>query len=159
MNHQMTTPIKSIVELLSYENFVKRIENSVGSREYRNLFALVRGVRKDILKDGLISCAYYVSNVCTVLGYLPRPHTTVDGLIVGLENNGWRRVEQPTKPGEILVWEEATQAGGELHKHAGFYMGNDQAISHVDSDRTPSYHHLTFGGTRKVVAVYTRDFE
>ncbi len=90
------------------------------------------------------------------------PHATVAGLIRDLEAFGWSAAES-LLPGCIVIWERAKQAGGEEHMHAGFYIGDEHAISNSDQKRTPVKHHVTFGEfnrepMRKIIAIYTHPF-
>lgn len=146
------------------KTYLAVIRGSVDSTMFRHLYANVDGVEKDILDDGLKSCAYYVSFILCPFNLLQAPHATVKGLRTGLLLNGWTEVSQEPREGEVVVWEEAAQAGGEMHFHAGFCMGDGTAISHVDRTRTPQEHHLTFGlneddsPKRKIISVYTHSF-
>ena len=154
------------VVLLPRENYLATIRGNIGSTGFRHLYANVDGQEQDLLKDGLVSCAYFVSTIVSMPNFklLPSQHAGVAGMQRALEANGWVNVSEPTLPGQIIVWEKAQQAGGEPHLHAGFFMGGDKAVSHVDSARAPQEHHVTFGtnddGTpnRKIIAVYTHQF-
>lgn len=147
------------------KTYLSVIRASVDSKMFRHLYATVDGVETDLLGDGIKACAYFVSFVLCPFKLLPAPHATVLGLQKGLLANGWQQVDRAPREGEVVVWEKAAQAGGELHLHSGFYVGDDVAISHVDRTRTPQEHHVTFGVNdedespkRKIIAVYTHPF-
>jgi len=157
---------KPQVKLLRLDNYLAAIEGSIGSELFRHVYASVAGVRKDLVEDGRTSCAYFVSGVLTManvalLAPPDAPNTTVAGLMRSLERFGWQKVASPSTPGEIIIWEKMAQARGEQHLHAGFYIGGERAVSHVDSTRTPQEHHITFGARedgspmRRIIAVYT----
>lgn len=135
---------KQPVKLLSKRTYLAMIEGSVDSRLFRHLYAEVDGREQDLLRDGEVSCAFYVSSILFHFKLLESPHATVEGLIRDLRRSGWQEVEKP-EAGDVLIWERMAQAGGEKHLHAGFFMEGDVAISHVDSVRTPQRHHMTFG--------------
>jgi hypothetical protein len=155
------------VELLPLENYLAEIEGAIDSKQYRHLYALVNGIRQDIVEEGLASCAYFVSAILSNPNakLLSSRHAGVAGLVRSLEKpeNGWTKIDTPTKQGEVIIWEEMKQADGDTHLHSGFYMGGTKAISHIDSTRTPQEHHYTFGEkdgvpVRKIIAVYTHPF-
>ncbi len=153
-------------ELLPLNNYLATIEGSVGSEMFRRLYARVGEEPQDLLDNGLKSCAFFVSTVLSMPNFalLTFPNATVVGLMRSLEAKSWKKIDQPSRPGEILIWENMKQADGEDHLHAGFFWGEERAISHVDSTRTPQEHHLTFGinedgsPKRKLIAVYTHEF-
>jgi len=153
---------KPTVTILKKQTLLGMIEGSEGSKMFRHLYAEVGDEERDILRDGQVACAYYVSTILSMpnFGLLKAPHATVEGLIRGLEAAGWVEASTPSCRGDVIVWERAAQAGGEKHLHAGFYLGGEEAMSHVDETRTPKRHDVTFGqfeGTpvRKIVAIYT----
>ena len=69
--------------------YLAMIRNSVGSTQYRNLYALVDGTHEDITKKGVLSCAFFVSSLLRTMGLCTFIHATVDGLINDLLGNGW----------------------------------------------------------------------
>jgi hypothetical protein len=154
------------MELLPLSNYLATIEGSIGSEMFRRLYAKVGDKPQDLLDNGLKSCAFFVSTVLSMPNFalLPFPNATVMGLMRSLEAKGWKKIDHYSRPGEILIWENMKQADGEDHLHAGFFWGGDEAISHVDSSRTPQNHHITFGvnedstPVRKIIAAYTHEF-
>lgn len=150
------------IKLLPAESYLAFIKNSIGSNCFRNLFALVDGEKKDILRDGELSCAYFVSAVLTIFKIIDRPHTTVAGLVKTLsESTSWRKISLGDKliSGDVIVWEKLLDENNEWHEHVGFYVGNDQAVSNSSEDKTPILHHFTYGeekggSKRKLVAVF-----
>ena len=100
------------------------------------------------MKNGGLSCAFYTSSVLSLFKFVKAVHGTVDSTAKDLVASGWRIIKKP-KLGSVLVW-EAMDFGGEVHKHIGFYIGNDKAISNSDKLGTPVEHHLTFHNKRKI---------
>ena len=127
---------------------------------FRHLYVLDDKKVKDILKNGRLSCAYYVSMVLKMFDLISQPHATVKGALRDMQKNGWRTTRQ-FKPGNVLVWEEKKFSDGETHQHLGFYLGKDKAISNSDQKSVPLVHHLTYGQTkdgqpkRKIIQMLT----
>jgi hypothetical protein len=147
---------KSITPILS-DTYLALIRNSVGSKLFRNFFCLIGDKKKDILRNGDLSCAMYVSSILLLVKLIPQIHTTVNGTINAMKEAGWKTVQKP-KPGSIIVW-EANQFGSESHRHIGFYLGQHKAISNNSRKGYPAIHHWTFGQkqgrpNRKVEAIY-----
>ena len=154
------------VRMLKKESYLAAIENAVGTNLFRNLFALVDSEKKDITKDGVASCALFVSALLHqfhLLDSATAPHATVAGLERGLQAFGWQ-LSETISPGNVLFWERQLQGDMES-SHAGFYIGGDRAISNNWETRVPAEHHHTFGTkedgnpARAITAIYTYDFE
>jgi hypothetical protein len=88
------------IELLPLLNFIETIRGSIGSEQYRHLYARVDGEQQDLLDNGLKSCAFFVSNILSQSNFrlLPKPNATVVGLMRTLEAQGWAKVETPSRP-------------------------------------------------------------
>ena len=67
---------------LPKETLVRMIKNAPDTKLFNSLFVryLNTGEIKDVCNDGEYSCAFFVSGLLTLAGYLPRPHGTVAGL-------------------------------------------------------------------------------
>lgn len=146
------------ITLLPYDTYLAVIENSVGSDIFRNLYAKINGKKVDITRNGNLSCAFYVSSILTIFQLIPKPHGTVEGTIRDLEQSGWKKIKTP-KIGSILIWEKLNFNDGEKHKHIGFYIGNNKAISNSEKIGNPNIHHWTSGTikgkpARKIEAIY-----
>lgn len=142
----MSAPTK----ILQKESYLAMIQNSVGTNMFRTLYALVDGKKQDILRQGDLSCAYFVSSILLRFSLITSVHATVDGTERDLKLSGWKHIKAP-KVGCIIVWEAAVGARGELHKHIGFYIGKGNAISNDSKKGSPSVHAYTF---RKVKELY-----
>ncbi len=141
------------------------IKNSVGSKMFRNSYAKVNGKKTDILDDGELSCAFFVSSILAIFPLFELlkypPHATVEGTVKDLERSGWRKIPAAKEPqiGSIIVWEKKNFGKNDFHKHIGFYIGGKNAISNSLKKRTPIIHHWTYGEkngrpVRKIEAVY-----
>lgn len=147
------------MKLLLKDTYLQMVKNSIGSKLFRNLYAEVGGKEQDILRDGDLSCAFFVAMILHQFKLIQDPHATVEGLMRDLKRSDWVETDL-ILPGAILVWEELAQKSGERHAHVGFALNKMAAVSHSDTERTPIEHHITFGsnhdGTpkRKIVAIY-----
>jgi hypothetical protein len=126
------------------DSYLKLIKNSVGVKSYRNFYAVSGGKKKDILKNGSLSCAFFVSSVLVAFGLISKTHMTVEKTLGDLQKNGWREIKSP-KPGAILLWEKQKQGRGDAHFHLGFVVGAKQAISNRWEHKCPVAHHIFYG--------------
>jgi len=93
-----------------------------------------------------------------MFGLLEEIRSTVSGVESDLLSSGWRKVDEP-RGGCILVWEGKTGNSGEMHRHIGFYIGGERAISNNDEKKQPTEHGWTYNGRRKVTAIYWKNFQ
>lgn len=135
---------KQKVKPILKDSYLKLIKNSIGANVWRNFYAEVGGKKKDILKDGELSCAFFVSSVLLIFGLIERVHFTVKGTVEDMERSGWYEVKK-LKPGAVLLWERQKQAAGRVHYHLGFVLNNEQAISNRWEKKAPIIHHITYG--------------
>jgi excinuclease UvrABC ATPase subunit len=138
---------------LIFKNYLALVTNSVGSRLFKNHYLRMGRKTVDIMRDGDVSCAYFVSSTLVLATLMSSTHATVASTVKDLEKSGWKRIQKP-KVGSILVWEEKEQTKGDPHKHIGFYMGKNQAISNDFKRGVPAKHHYTYGGKRNIEAIY-----
>ena len=143
----------SPLQLLPVQTYLSMIRGSVGSQAYRHLFAMIDERPVDIIENGALACAFFVSHILLLFRLIKEPHTRVVGTIRDLEASGWIKTETPHE-GALLVWEVAEEAGS-LHPHIGFFMKNNEAISNSTEQGVPVTHHWTYNDTRKVEAIYT----
>jgi len=139
------------------ENYLYVIASSVGAKQFRKFYIKQGTEKKDIMRNGELSCAYFVSSILASFNLIDRIHGTVNGTVEVLEKSGWKKIKKP-KEGCLLIWEKK-QLGQERHKHIGFYVGNDKAISNSSKAKVPKKHHWTFGTSkgkpkRKIIGMY-----
>lgn len=132
---------------LRFETFVRAAENAPGTRIFRSL--LVRdaeGKEYDVLADGEYSCAYFVSSLLALAGFLPEPVATVDSLEKRLAEAGWeKRAPEGIEPGDVLIWAPETFADGTSNRHAGIAVSPAEAVSTNYMTKAVARHHVTFG--------------
>ncbi len=146
------------VKVILKKSYIKAIRNSVGSNLFRNLYASVNGKRKDVLENGALSCAAYASSILYLFKLTADTHATVKGTAADLEKSGWTKIKKP-REGTVLVWESKKFGNGNAHKHIGFYIGKNKAISNSYKKHRPILHHWTFGAkngrpVRKVEQIF-----
>lgn len=138
------------------------VENSAKGDNYlfRNLYANENGKEIDVFENGGTACCGHVTWILLALELIKHPHASVHGTEKDLIDSGWYQITE-LKPGAVIIWETRVADKGlqgqknvEL-SHAGFYVGNDMAISN-DSRGTgfPHKHHYTYNDTRKIEKIY-----
>ncbi|MBS3902858.1 MAG: hypothetical protein KGZ30_00570 [Anaplasmataceae bacterium] len=147
---------KKIIRFI-FDTYLSFIKGSVGSKSYQHDYYFINGKKLDVLENGNLSCAFYVSSVLAVFNLISITHTTVKSTVVNMESSGWKKIKKP-RLGCVLVWESKQFADG-AHRHIGFYTGSEKAISNNDKKLFPIEHHWTFGVVkgkpkRKVEAMY-----
>lgn len=139
------------VVLLVKETYLAVIKNSVGSRMFQNFYATVDDMKKDIMNGGGLSCAFFVSSITMLTGLSKNLHGTVDGTVRDLNESGWGEISD-LRIGAVIIWEKEI-FDGEEHKHIGFYIGNNEAISNSSLKKVPVQHNATFDGKRKIANI------
>lgn len=151
-------------ELLVFLSYLQCIENSVGTNLFRKLYFRINGNAIDVLEDGDLSCAMYVSSILYLFGLIAERHTTVVGTIEDIQKSGWYEIKAPRK-GALMLWglkkkDDGTQG---KHRHVGFYIDEQTAISNSSDTRVVAQHHPTFGTfpsgevRRDILAYYWND--
>jgi hypothetical protein len=135
---------KPRIKILLKDSYLQFIKNSVGSKSWRNFYALVGGRKKDIMQDGELSCASFVSSVLLMFDLIKKRHATVQGTIKDMKESGWYEIKE-LKRGAILIWEKRDFPEGSKHFHIGFAVGKKKAISNSHKHKSPQVHHITYG--------------
>ncbi len=135
-----------------FETYLAVVENSIGSKSFQTLIATVDGKQMDLMQGGEFSCAFFVSSILKLFGLAKEVQATVSSTIADLEMSGWKTVKIPKK-GDILVWEEK-QFDDEAHRHIGFYMGDDMAISNSFKRKVPVKHHWMKEKDRRIELIF-----
>lgn len=127
-------------------SYIAMIESSVGANLFRHRYYHIGGQSLDVLEDGDLSCAMYVSSILYLSKLIGNLHTTVNGTIEDIEASGWFKISEPRK-GAIMLWgfkkkDDGTQG---KHRHVGFYIDPESAISNDSTTRVVARHHPTYG--------------
>jgi hypothetical protein len=130
------------------KTLLKLIENSIGSRLFRNNYFFVNGKSKDIVKDGELSCAFYITTILKILGLIKEIHLTVDSTLKDMKKSGWYKIKKPKK-GAVVLWDKNKNG----HYHLGFYWGKNIVVSNSTLNKAPVFHSLDYH-RRKILAFY-----
>jgi len=141
---------------LMRETYLQTIRNSCGSLLFRNVYVENDdGKTTDILENGNLSCAIFVTSILCMFGKIDSRHATVGGTVKALSQAGWSEVQlDQLEEGDIIVWENITNPNGELHGHIGFYLGKELAISNSSENGFPIIHHWQYNGSRKIIQAF-----
>lgn len=150
---------KPVLELLP--SYVAAIENSVGTNLFRNLYYRIDGKVIDVLDDGDLSCAVFVSSILDMFKLISARHATVKSTIADMQRSGWVEIEEPLK-GAVILWDfEKNGSGAQgTNRHIGFYIDETTAISNSSSKRTVVKHPPSIANThdreseRDILAYY-----
>jgi hypothetical protein len=146
----MLKPPKIKFDLQWEESYLAFINNSVGTKAYRTFMVKKDGRKFDILKNGDLSCAFFVSSVLYLCQRVSKPSFTVAGTVKRMMKRGAKRVPlNKLKPGDVLVWLPREEKTGS-HNHIGFYVGGNQAVSNNDKKKAVIKHDFEFNGKRKI---------
>ncbi len=147
-----------------FRSYIRTIENSVDSNLFRNLYFRIGHKVVDVLDDGDLSCANYVTATLYLFDLIRERHTTVTGTIDDIKKSGWYEIKKPRK-GALILWGYKKKDDGTLgkYRHIGFFINNKTAISNSSSARVIARHHPTFGkfsngeARRDVLAYFWND--
>ncbi|MBU6388527.1 hypothetical protein KGQ72_01455 [Patescibacteria group bacterium] len=143
--------MKGKPELDFFLSYITTIENSIGSHLFRNLYFRIDGETVDVLEDGNLSCASYVTGILYLFDLVRERHATVAGMLRDAEESGWYEIKGPRK-GALMLWDRESR--GE-HRHIGFCLGNS-AISNDSITHVIARHPLVMPG-RAILAYYWND--
>lgn len=121
------------MKLLLKKSYLSAIENSIGSNQYRNLYFEINGEERDIMKDGELSCALFVSSILHRFKLISSLHATVSGTEKDLFKSVWEEIED-LREGAVIIWSEL-DFNGEKHGHIGFYWNGETAISNSSIEK------------------------
>jgi len=145
------------MKILLKKNYFRVIENSEGSKMFRDYFACYDGRTKNLTEGGELSCAFFVSSILYLFGLIKNIHLGVIketedinpiGLLEDMEKSGWFEISRPKK-GCVLLWEKIDD-----HFHVGFFLGNKKAISTSSKKRKVVIHNYRFNGKRKIEKIF-----
>lgn len=138
-------------KLLLPENYLLVAKASVGSDMFRKLYFQIDGKKIEILRDGDLSCAFFVSGILKIFNLIGTFHTTVKETVKDLKRHGWKPVKIPQE-GAIIVWAPKTfKKSGETHRHIGFYIGNRKAVSNNSKRHSPRIHAWNFRPVEEIL--------
>lgn len=136
--------------MVLYNSYLAMIKNSMGGRLWRNFYYQKKNGRAaDMLQNGNLSCAYFVSSILLHFGLIKEFQVEVGETVAAMKEAGWQPIEKPV-PGSVIVWgNRYFKKSRTWHKHIGFFLGPGRAVSNSSERRYPIVHHLRYKG-RKV---------
>lgn len=136
-------------KFLLLKNYLAVVRASAGSNMFRKLYYKVGTRDIEVLGDGNLSCAVFVSSVLKIFSLIPEIHTTVKETEHDLRRAGWREVGTPAT-GSVIIWKAKRFKNGP-HKHIGFCLGDGRAISNNSKKRSPQIHAWDYRPVEKIL--------
>jgi hypothetical protein len=137
-------------KFLLLENYLAVAKASVDSNVFRKLYYKIGNRKIEVLNDGDLSCAAFVSFILKIFSLIPEIHTTVRETEKDLRRAGWFTVRKP-RPGAIIVYGPKITSSGETHKHLGIYLGGGKAISNRDFKKSPKIDTWDYRSVEKIL--------
>ena len=133
------------------KNYLKFIENSIGTHTFRNLYMVDDTLAEfDAANNGQKSCALFVTGILKMYNRIDNLHSTALGTMKYItESNDWSQTSVPAI-GDLIYWDKTDITTG----HVGFYMGENTAISNSDQDGFPVKHTLQLKDGRNPVSFW-----
>ncbi len=145
------------IKILKKKNYLAMIENAAKGENwmFRNLYFEIDGKTVDVLENGGLSCAMFVSAILYLNKLIGDIHTTVVGTEKDMLEKGWLEIRD-LRPGAVLIWEKKIgDKDGLPHYHNGFYIGKNEAVSNNSRETGfPWKHHYIYNDTRKIEKIY-----
>jgi hypothetical protein len=148
------------MEFCLRETYWNMIRASVGSKMFQtSIFKVSNGEIKDLCQNGRFSCSFFTSCILRIFSLSRHIHLTVNGLIKDMVDSKWFETDL-LKSGAVLIWEPKLGLDGEMHRHIGFYLGYNYAVSNdprwpeEGGTMMPIIHHFTFNDTREIEKIY-----
>ena len=146
--------MSQIITKLPKDPYLSVVQNSIGTKMFQNLPVLKNGEVFDAVEGGVLSCAFFVSGILSMLGLIESVHATVVSTQKDLMENGWKTTNNPIESGDVIIW--AINESG--HEHIGFALDSTGAISNSETHKTPMQHAID-KNNRSVLAVWRRRWE
>ena len=95
--------VRTKPKLLLLKSYLAVAKASVGSNIFRRLYYKIGNREIEVLGDGNLSCATFVSFVLKIFSLVPEIHTTVKETEKDLRRVGWHTIKKP-RPGAVIVY-------------------------------------------------------
>ncbi len=123
--------------LVLRDSLLSELEGSIGTRKYKSLYRLRNDIREDVINNGDLACAYFVSDLLWGFELISRGrHTTVQVTLEDMEASGWYKIDKP-EAGAVVVWGEKWGDDGRPHRHLGICVDAEYAIEHSAVTKSP----------------------
>lgn len=130
---------KTKPSILLAPTYLRLIRASVNSGIFQTLYVQIGNKQVDILENGNLSCAFFVSSILKLFSLIKDTHATVSGTERDLARSGWQRIKKP-QIGCVIIYAPTKFPDGSIHRHIGFFIGRNKAISNNYRTRVPSRH-------------------
>lgn len=121
---------------------------------FQHLWADDGNQKLDLVRDGELSCAIFVSSILKLFDLIGSKHATVDSTIKDMLASGWKEVKlDKIELGDVIVWNILSDKNNQSHGHIGFYIGDQKAVSNSRKLRYIVRHGWNYGGRREIVQV------
>lgn len=145
------------------ESLLATLHDSVGTHMFRRLYRDKDGTAEDVIHNGDLACAYFVSTVLMMYGLISDGvHTTVRETLEDMHRCGWTRVTEPELLA-VVVWGEKVGDDGNRHFHIGICTDGEYAVEHSAVTKSPRIipiNGLTMpdGSPRTAIAFYVHPY-
>jgi hypothetical protein len=134
------------IKIIYKESYFKAIENSIGSRLFNSVMVEYGDSGKvvDLLNDGELSCAFFVSSILYLNKMFDAPHVTVKSVKEILsKSDKWREIYiNDVDLGDVIFWEKIKHKDGTEHAHVGFALNSDESVSTSSNNKSITKHPL-----------------
>lgn len=131
------------------KSYLAAIRNAEGSRMFSELYLDRDGESIDVLEDGRLSCAVFVTSLLYIFGLIDKTHATVSSTEQDLLVSGWELVTE-LKPGAIIIWERDDSP--DPQRHIGFCLDEKYGMSTSSEKSCVVKHNISY---RPVQAIYS----
>lgn len=123
--------------LVLRESLLAVLEGSVGTSMFRTLYRAKDETLDDVINDGDLACAFYVSTILSMFELIDRGvHTTVKVTLEDMEESDWQRTDKPQALA-VVLWGVKMGDDGRPHYHIGFCVDEETAIEHSAVTKSP----------------------
>ena len=143
------------IEILRKETYLKAIENSPGTKLFNSLLIRFKdsGKTVDILDDGELSCAFFVSSVLFLMQAVVKSCSTVQSLkkLIDASPDWFSIVPEKAESGDVVFYKKSLIEDGTESAHVGFVFGESDAISTDYITKSVIRHSI---GKREIDCIY-----
>ena len=118
------------------KTLVSTVNGSVGSKMFRKCHFNIRNKSTEVLDNGDLACAFYVSTILIMFSLIKELHTTVLALEKDMIDSGWKRIENP-RVGSVIIYGPKTYESGKIHRHLGFFVGAGKVVDNSSEKKMP----------------------
>jgi hypothetical protein len=119
------------------ESLYAVLEGSIESSMFRKLYGKHAGALEDVINNGDLACAFFVSSILSMFELISGGiHTTVQVTLEDMEASGWQRTDVPEALA-VVLWGEKQGDDGRPHFHIGICLDGIHAIEHSAKTKSP----------------------